>query len=180
MKHALNVGFEPTRDLFNKQFSSYPKPLFQSEANCEAIDLKKTSYYPANKTDFNKSGRFSFSLVLKMRVFGKKNTFWQNLNETILSPNTHFKVGYLMGRSKRWHMYCLYSSSLVRGGLFTNCKFGFDSDPRLHDLQSSWTWVFPLIVLVLYRELIPSSFLNSISPTLSNAPPSSPPQMGLK
>ena len=70
MKHALNVGFQPPRNLFNKQFSSYPKPLFQSEATCEAIDLKKTSYYPANKTDFNKSGRFSFSLVLKMRVFG--------------------------------------------------------------------------------------------------------------
>ena len=56
MKHALNVGFQPPRDLFNKQFSSHPKPLFQSETNYEATDLKKTSHYPANKTDFNKKG----------------------------------------------------------------------------------------------------------------------------
>ena len=56
MKHSLNVGFQPPRDLFNKQFSSYPKPLFQSETNYEATDLKKTSHYPANKIDFNKKG----------------------------------------------------------------------------------------------------------------------------
>ena len=55
-EHALNVGFQTPRDLFNKQFSSHPKLLFQIETNCEAIDLKKPSYYPANKTDFNKKG----------------------------------------------------------------------------------------------------------------------------
>ena len=51
------------------------------------------------------------------------------------------------------------SCGLIRNGLFTNWKFRFDSDPRLHDLKPSCTWGFPLCILVLYRELIPSSFL---------------------
>ena len=29
----------------------------------------------------------------------------------------------------------LYSCGLIRDGIFTNWKFGFDSDPRLHDLK---------------------------------------------
>ena len=45
MKHALNVALQQPRDLFNRLFSSFPKPLFQSETNCEAIDMKRTSYY---------------------------------------------------------------------------------------------------------------------------------------
>ena len=49
MKQALNFGFQLPMDLFNKQFSSY-------QTNYEATDLKKTSHYPANKTDFNKKG----------------------------------------------------------------------------------------------------------------------------
>ena len=35
----------------------------------------------------------------------------------------------------------------MRDGLFTNWKFGFDSDPRLHDLPPSCTWAFPLLIL---------------------------------
>ena len=34
---------------------------------------------------------------------------------------------------------CKTSCELIRGGLFTNWKFGFDSDPRLPDLQPSCT-----------------------------------------
>ena len=45
MKHALNVALQTPRDLFNSLFSSFPKPLFQSETNCEAINMKRTSYY---------------------------------------------------------------------------------------------------------------------------------------
>ena len=38
---------------------------------------------------------------------------------------------------------CKTSYGLIRDGLFTNRKFEFDSDPRLHDLQ--------LLVLELYH-----------------------------
>ena len=40
----------------NRPFSSCSKPLFQSEARCEAVDFHKKS--------------FAFSLVLKVRVLG--------------------------------------------------------------------------------------------------------------
>ena len=44
-------------------------------------------------------------------------------------------------------------------------RFGFDSDPGLHDLKLlSCTWAFPLCILVLYGELINM-------PSLSNKPP---------
>ena len=35
--------------LLNKPFSSCPKPPFQSEAKCEAIDIKSTFYSHAKK-----------------------------------------------------------------------------------------------------------------------------------
>ena len=34
--------------LFNRPFLSCPKPLFQSEAKCEAIDVKNNFYSHAN------------------------------------------------------------------------------------------------------------------------------------
>ena len=37
--------------------------------------------------------------------------------------------------------------------------------------KTSCTWAFPLCILVLYGELMPSSFLNYMSPPLSNKPP---------
>ena len=45
------------------------KPLFQSEAKCEAIDMKMIFNYDANKTHFQNKG-FALSLVLKVRFFG--------------------------------------------------------------------------------------------------------------
>ena len=51
-----------------KLFPSRTKPLFQSEAKCEAIDMKITSYSHSNKTHFRRKG-FALSLVLIMRVF---------------------------------------------------------------------------------------------------------------
>ena len=53
----------------SKLFPSCPKPLFQSEAKCEAIDMKTTFYSRGNKTHFREKG-FAFSLVLIMRIFG--------------------------------------------------------------------------------------------------------------
>ena len=43
-----------------------PKPLFQSEAKCEAIDMKMSFYSHANKTHFHKK---SFPLSL--------SSFWK-------------------------------------------------------------------------------------------------------
>ena len=52
----------------SKPFLTCHKPLFQSEAKCEAIDMKTTFNSHANKTHFHKKG-FALSLVLIMRVF---------------------------------------------------------------------------------------------------------------
>ena len=49
------------------------------------------------------------------------------------------------------------SLGLIEDDLFSNWKFAFDSDPRLHDLK---LLALPLCFLVFYGELIPSSFLN--------------------
>ena len=48
-------------------YPSCPKPQFQSEAKCKAIDM----YSPANKTHFHKKG-FALSLVLKRKRFGNR------------------------------------------------------------------------------------------------------------
>ena len=42
--------------------------MFQSEAKCEAIDMKMSFYFHAHKTNFHKKG-FVLSFVLKERVF---------------------------------------------------------------------------------------------------------------
>ena len=44
------------------------KSHFQSEAKCEAIDMKMIFNYDANKTHFHNKG-FALSLVLKVRFF---------------------------------------------------------------------------------------------------------------
>ena len=47
------------------------KSHFQSEAKCEAIDMKMIFNYDANKTHFHNKG-FALSLVLKVRFFGTR------------------------------------------------------------------------------------------------------------
>ena len=47
-----------------RPFPCCSKPLFQSEAECEAIDMKIIFYSHANKTRFHKKS-FAFCLVLK-------------------------------------------------------------------------------------------------------------------
>ena len=54
----------------NRPFTSCSKPLFQSEAKCESIDMEMIYSY-ANKTNFHKKG-FARSLVLEVRVFGTR------------------------------------------------------------------------------------------------------------
>ena len=46
--------------LFNRPFPSCPKPLFQSEAKCEAIDVKNIFYSRANN---RKGGALSLFLA---------------------------------------------------------------------------------------------------------------------
>ena len=50
-------------------FPSSKKSHFQSEAKCEAIDMKMIFNYDANKTHFHNKG-FALSLVLKAKFFG--------------------------------------------------------------------------------------------------------------
>ena len=46
-----------------------PKPLFQSDAKWEAIDIRMGFYSHVDKTHFQDKG-FALTLVLKLRVFG--------------------------------------------------------------------------------------------------------------
>ena len=55
----------------NRPFPSSKKSHFQSEAKCEAIDMKMSLNYDANKTQFHNKG-FALSLVLKVRFFGTR------------------------------------------------------------------------------------------------------------
>ena len=55
----------------NRPFPSSKKSHFQSEAKCEAIDMKMIFNYDANKTLFHNKG-FALSLVLKARFFGTR------------------------------------------------------------------------------------------------------------
>ena len=48
-------------------FLTRPKPLFQSEAKCKAVNKKLIFYSHAKKTHFLKKG---FTLVLKVSAFG--------------------------------------------------------------------------------------------------------------
>ena len=51
----------------NGSFPCCPKPLFQSEAKCKAIDIKCICYFHANETHFLKKG-FAVGLVSKVSL----------------------------------------------------------------------------------------------------------------
>ena len=63
------------KSLCNRPFPSSKKSHFQSEAKCEAIDVKMIFNYDANKTHFHDKG-FALSLVLKVRFFGTWKRPW--------------------------------------------------------------------------------------------------------
>ena len=68
----------------NRPFPSFKKSHFPSEAKCEAIDMKMSLNYDANKTYFHNKG-FALSLVLKVRFFGTRKwpiAFEQKEKET--------------------------------------------------------------------------------------------------
>ena len=62
----LSVNLE-----INRPFPSSKQSHFQSEAKCEAIDMKMIFNYDANKIYFHNKG-FALSLVLKVRFFGTR------------------------------------------------------------------------------------------------------------
>ena len=57
--------------FLNRPFPSSKKSHFQSEAKCEAIDMKMIFNYDANKTHFHNKG-FALNLVLKVRFGTRK------------------------------------------------------------------------------------------------------------
>ena len=63
-KESRTLGLEAIAEW---PFSSSKKFHFQSEAKCEAIDMKMSLNYDANKTHFHNKG-FALSLVLKVRI----------------------------------------------------------------------------------------------------------------
>ena len=78
----------------NSPFPSCLSSLFQSEAKCEAIDMKMI-FSHANKTHFHNKG-FALGLILKVRVFGTQK--WP--------INRHaFCIGNGMIFSDIWHKY---------------------------------------------------------------------------
>ena len=58
---------------FNKAITELPKPLFQSEAKYEVIDMKMNYYSPANNTHFHKKGFESGSLWNSERAYSREN-----------------------------------------------------------------------------------------------------------
>ena len=78
-------------------FSSYQKPLFQSEANCKALDynVRIIFYFHANElTHFNKKG-CPLSLVLKVRVLGtgKWSTAFFSVSSDYIVGNRCIEIG---------------------------------------------------------------------------------------
>ena len=64
-KDVLSDACQPGNTaLYNGPSPSFPKPLFQTEAKCEAI-MKMIFYSHANKAHFPKKG-FALRLVLKV------------------------------------------------------------------------------------------------------------------
>ena len=70
--------------------SNCPKPLFQSEAKCEAIDVKMIFSSHANKTHFHMKD-FALSLFLKVRVFGTRKWPIKNTQFTFSSTTIYIK-----------------------------------------------------------------------------------------
>ena len=76
-KEKLNTRKQKKKNILtfpiqnNRPFPSSKKSHLQSEAKCEAIDMKMIFNYDANKTHFHNKG-FALSLVLKVRVFGTR------------------------------------------------------------------------------------------------------------
>ena len=95
----------------NRPFPSSKKSHFQSEAKCEAIDMKMIFNYDANKTHFHNKG-FALGLVLRVRFFGTRK--WPIgikvkrralLSRTVLFCFVLFCFVFWLGITGIWHWY---------------------------------------------------------------------------
>ena len=60
----------------NEPFSSCLKPLFQSEAKSEALDMKMNFYSQGHKTHFPHNKGFALSLTLTVSVWNSAMANW--------------------------------------------------------------------------------------------------------
>ena len=89
MHNVLKIKQEQLLQKEGSPFLSCFKPLPQSKAKCEAIDMEMKFYTHANKTHFHKKG-FALCFVFKVRVL-----FW-NLEMPILGSNScKIKLNYI-------------------------------------------------------------------------------------
>ena len=87
----------------NRQFLSCPKPLFQTEAKCEAIDMKIIVYSHANETHFHSSKVFHLASFWKWE-FSLFHSHFSHLHlnvgncykDTLLSFNVFNTVSHSM------------------------------------------------------------------------------------
>ena len=88
----LTLGVHPQSQ--NRPFPSSKKSYFQSEAKCEAIDMKMIFNCDENKTHFHNKG-FALSLVLKVRFFGTRERRIKTVTvtKTSLFENRLFTAG---------------------------------------------------------------------------------------
>ena len=70
----------------NRPFPSSKKSHLQSEAKCEAIDMKMIFNYDANKTHFHNKG-FALNLVLKVSFFGTRKWPIENTVDLLIALN---------------------------------------------------------------------------------------------
>ena len=116
MAVSLRCSFWTELVVYNRPLPWCSKPLFQSEARCEAIDVKMIYYIysHANKTPFHKKG-FALTLVLKVRIFGTRKFSW-----------LYFSLNYILSFSpahpQRWIL--LKKSVLSVYYLSVYCKHG--------------------------------------------------------
>ena len=71
----------------NRPFPSSKKSHLQSEAKCEAIDMKMIFNYDANKTHFHNKG-FALSLGLRVRFTAIKPKSGQNDGNNLENAKT--------------------------------------------------------------------------------------------
>ena len=86
--------------VVNRPFPSSKKSHFQSEAKCEAIDMKMIFNYDANKTHFHNKG-FALSLVLKVRFFGTRK--WPIKEHYVIVKSTMWSLKLKVGDSSCPH-----------------------------------------------------------------------------
>ena len=140
--------------ISNWRFSSCLKPLFQSEAKCEAIHMKMIFILMHLKLVFSNKC-FTLSLVLKERVFGTRKWPFRSCNQgkhrynnrTILNYGTLTTLNVnSYGNTLIW-----YAASLVVNNLFVGIGYFF--------IYLPWTVAFFVFVFFFFFTIRSSTYL---------------------